>query len=113
MLIVFSSCKSEEDPLLIEYRNKAFHDIKIDSVKTFGFGLALPPRDSLDWSEENKKTAIYKKYGLYNKNLGCIVGDKKLEEATNEYRKITAIYLEKRNGKGWQKRLQTEADNIK
>jgi len=112
VLIVFLSCKSEENSLLIEYRNMALLDIKTDSVKTFGFGLPLPPRDSLELLKENKKTAIYKKYGLYSKNLGCIVGDKELDEATNEYRKITDIYLEKRNGKAWRERLKEEVNNI-
>jgi len=49
---------------------------------------------------------------LYSKNLGCIVGDKELDEATNEYRKITDIYLEKRNGKAWRERLNEEVNNI-
>jgi len=113
ILIVFLSCKSEESPLVTEYRNMAFHDIEADSVKTFGFGLPLPPRDSLELSRNNRKTAIYQKYGLYIKNLGCIVGDKELDAAANEYRKITDVYLEKRNGKGWEEKMSIEVNNLK
>lgn len=113
ILIIVLSCKSEESPLLIEFRNMAFHDIEVDSVKTFGFGLPLPPRDSLELLRDMKKMAIYHKYGLHDKNLGCIVGDKELEEAANEYRKITDAYLEKRNGKEWKEKMKIELNNIK
>ncbi|RZJ54712.1 MAG: hypothetical protein EOO44_03950 [Flavobacterium sp.] len=113
ILVIFLSCKSEEKPLLIEYRNMALHDIKADSIKKFGFGLPLPPRDSIEMYRNNQKKDIYKKYGLYIKNLGCVVGLKELDEASNEYRKITDVYLEKRNGKRWEEKMKTELDNVK
>lgn len=97
---------------MTEYRDMAFHDIETDSVKTFGFGLPLPPKDSLQLLRNNKRLTIYKKYGLYVKNLGCIIGDKELDEATDEYKKITNPYLEKRNGKGWREKLKKEIKSI-
>jgi hypothetical protein len=109
-LIVFSSC--EDSALLAEYKNKAIHDIKVDSVKVFGFGLTLPPLDSSGLLKNNKKISIYKKYGLFRKNLGCTVGDRELDEATSEYYKITDIYLEDRNGKGWKEKMQKEINDI-
>lgn len=105
-------CKPKSNSLLTEYKNKAYNDIKADSVKMFGFGLPLPPRDSLSLLRINKKTVIYEKYGLFKENLGCIVGDKEMDKATTEYHKITGVYLKKRNGKGWEERMQKEIDNI-
>jgi len=67
VLIVFLSCKSKDNPFLVKYKNQAFHDIKVDSVKTFGFGLALPPRDSLELLKNNKIENVYRKYGLFRK----------------------------------------------
>jgi len=112
VLIAFLSCKSEDNPLLVEYKNQAFYDIKVDSVKFFGFGLALPPRDSLELLKINKQVAVYTKYGLFRKNLGCIVGDKELDSAVIEYYKITKVYLEERNGKGWRRKMENELNNI-
>lgn len=97
---------------MLKYKNQAFHDIKVDSVKFFGFGLALPPRDSLELLKVNKQAAVYTKYGLFRKNLGCIVGDKELDSAVSEYYKITKVHLEKRNGKGWKGKMENELNNI-
>jgi hypothetical protein len=112
LLIVFLSCKSEDNTLLVKYKNEAFHDIKVDSVKLFGFGLSLPPHDSLEALKNNKRVNIYKKYGLFRKNLGCTTGNKELDHAVKEYHKITDSYLEGRNGKGWKEKMEQELSNI-
>ncbi|PIF32003.1 hypothetical protein CLU81_2515 [Flavobacterium sp. 9] len=111
-LIALWSCKSEDSSLLVEFKNKAYHDIKVDNVKLFGFGLPLPPRDSLELLENNKRINIRKKYGLVIKNLGCTVDDKELDSAVSEYYKITNIYLEERNGKGWKEKMEKELNSI-
>ncbi|WP_264535594.1 hypothetical protein [Flavobacterium sp. N1736] len=111
-LIAFCGCKSEENPLLAKYENQAYHDIKADSVKTFSFGLVLPPRDSLELLRGNKIVNVYRKYGLFIKNLGCTVGNEELDSAVSKYYKITNIYLEKRNGKRWEEKMKKELNNI-
>ena len=111
-LIAFLSCKSEDNPLLAKYENQAYHDIKADSVKNFGFGLVLPPRDSSALLKDNKTVNVYRKYGLFRKNLGCTIGDKELDSAVSKYYKITNIYLEQRTGKGWKEKMKKELNSI-
>ncbi|KAF2515506.1 hypothetical protein EYY60_02195 [Flavobacterium zhairuonense] len=113
---LFLSCKSADNPLLVEYKNKALHDIKVDSVKTFTYGLVfISPVDAERKNQDKityKRDSIYKKYGLYIRNLGCVIGDKKMDKATKVYHQMTDDYLENRNGKQWRERMDEELNNI-
>lgn len=95
-----------------EFRKDAMNDIKNDNVKTFSYGLPLPPKNQEQALKENKKDSILKKYGLHLKNLGCIVGDPILTKSQEEYERLTSPYLEKRNGKGWEEKMKKEIDDI-
>ncbi|MCV9930409.1 hypothetical protein OIU83_22305 [Flavobacterium sp. LS1R49] len=116
ILIVCLSCKSKEISLINEYKNQALHDIKTDSVKIFTYGLLFIYPDSLKAKKQllkqNKMNSIYKKYGLFKQNQGCVIGDKKMNKAIKEYHKITDVYLEKRNSKDWKEKMQKELDSI-
>lgn len=129
------SCTTLKDDSYKEILENAEHDIKVDSVKDFTYGLSfIKPmlserlRDTMsvesikvmdsinakfDKIEVNQKLieGIYNKYGLYKKNLGCII-DKQTSILSKEYKKITNPYLEKRNGKGWREKMQKEIDSI-
>ena len=96
---------------LIEFRKNAKNDIKIDKVKYFSQGLLLPPKSEIDAEMHNKIKRIYNKYGLNHKNLGCTISPI-LTKAQDEYKKITDIYLEKRNGKNWKIRMKKKIDSI-
>ncbi|WP_166921352.1 FEKKY domain-containing protein [Flavobacterium poyangense] len=115
-LIFLLGCKSEENSLFSEYRNQAFRDVEADSVKTFTYGLPFIYPDSVKAKKQllNKKKidSIYKRYGLYKKNLGCTIGDRELDKATKEYHRITDSYLDKRNGAGWKEKLSKEIDFV-
>jgi hypothetical protein len=105
----YNSKKYEENEIK-KYTNKAFSDIKKDSVRTFGFGLLLP-KDKNDLKKHSIKEAIYKKYGLYPLNAGCSFDDATLK-AIKTYDSISSKYLEKRNGKTWRLNLKRELDSI-
>ncbi|HEY1194096.1 MAG TPA: hypothetical protein VGE71_07995, partial [Flavobacterium sp.] len=113
---LFLSCKSADNLLLIEYKNKASHDIKVDSVKTFTYGLVfVSPVDAemkIQDTRNYKRDSVYKKYGLYIRNQGCVIGDKEMDKAVKAYHKITDVYLENRNGKRWREKMNEELNNI-
>ena len=125
------SCKNLKDPSFKAILENAPHDIKVDSVKYFTFGLpfvkpvfAKEVRDAIseksirtieniekisDRSQinQNLREKIKNKYGLYEMNLGCMI-DEQTSILSREYKEITADYLEKRNGKGWKQRMEKE-----
>ena len=110
--VVFFNCKSPDSPLLAEYKNQALHDIEVDSVKTFTYGLPfispIEAQRKIQEIRKHKRDSIYKKYGLFMKNQGCVIGDKKMDEAISAYHKITDSYLDNRNGKGWKEKMEKE-----
>ncbi|WP_281231349.1 hypothetical protein [Flavobacterium gelatinilyticum] len=110
--IVFFNCKSQDIPLVTEYKNQALHDVEVDSVKKFTYGLRfIAPSEAerkIQLKKEHKRDSVYKKYGLFLRNEGCVIGDKKLNEAISAYHKITDSYLENRNGKGWKEKMEQE-----
>ncbi|MFV5697044.1 hypothetical protein ACM55H_01630 [Flavobacterium sp. ZT3R17] len=115
ILVIFISCKSRNLELSLEYKNQALHDIEVDSVKVFTFGLPfISPVESeriVQETRNDKISDIYKKYGLYRLNLGCVI-DTKEGKSRKNYHKITQAYLEKRNKKGWKVKLEKEIDDI-
>jgi len=109
---VFLNCKSPDSPLVAKYKKQALHDIEVDSVRKFSYGLPfIAPFEAerkIQVAREHKRDSVYKKYGLFLKNQGCVIGDKRLDEAINAYHKITDSYLENRNGKGWKEKMEQE-----
>ncbi|WP_163396263.1 hypothetical protein [Flavobacterium limi] len=112
LCIAFFNCKSPDSPLVDKYKNQALHDVEVDSVKKFTYGLPfISPIESqrkIQEIREHKRDSVYKKYGLFLRNEGCVIGDKKLDEAIGAYHKITDSYLENRNGKGWKEKMEQE-----
>ncbi len=115
IVVVLLSCKSKEALATSENQKQALQDIKADSVKVFTFGLPfISPIESERKANEikqNKISNVYRKYGLYRKNMGCVVNTKE-DKSRKEYHKITDAYLEERNGKAWKKKLEKEINNI-
>ena len=99
------------DEILTQFRKDAENDIKNDDVKTFGFGLPLPPKNKNQEIVKVKTDSILKIYGISLKNLGCTIIPE-LTKATEEYEKITEVYLTKRNGKGWRIKMENEIRKI-
>jgi hypothetical protein len=96
---------------ITEFRKDAEKDIKIDNVKCFSQGLMLPPKSDIDAKIQSDIEIIQKKYGLNHKNLGCTISPI-LTKAQEEYKKITDVYLEKRNGKNWKIKMRKQIDSI-
>ena len=98
-----------QNQLVNEFRKEAEIDIKNDNVKILTQGLPLPPENEAQYDSIQK---IKQKYGLSVKNIGCIIAPE-ITAAENEYKKITEKYLEKRNGKNWRIKMQSEIDAIR
>lgn len=99
------------DEIITQFRNDAENDIKNDDVKTFGFGLPLPPKNKNQEIVQVKTDSILKNYGISIKNLGCTIMPE-LSKATEEYEKITEVYLTNRNGKGWRIKMENDIQKI-
>ena len=135
LLFVISSCVTLKDPSFIEILNNTPHDINVDSVKYFSSGLPFikpviseSTRDSMS-NEDLKKIdsigtihdsfalkqklieEIHKKYGLYKVNLGCMI-DNQSSLLRKKYREKTKLYLKKRNGEGWEEKMEKEVNDI-
>lgn len=93
-----------------EYIQQAKEDIKNDQV-TFRFtgGFELPNNDR---KMDVKIESIQQKYGVRNQNTGCIV-DEIDTKAQEKYIETVKPYLEKRNGKGWESKMQNEINKLK
>ena len=135
LLFIITSCATLKDPSFKQILDNAKHDIEVDSVKHFTGGLPfIKPvltsslRDTL--SAKNLKSidsislihdnllikqksieSVYNKYGLYSKNLGCVV-DKQTNVLSKKYKKRTKSYLRKRNGIGWENNLKKELESF-
>ncbi|MDW9382766.1 hypothetical protein [Chryseobacterium sp. JV558] len=93
-----------------EYIVKAKKDIKNDQVAiSFAGGFSIPAHDQQNLS---KIRNIRKKYGITYINTGCII-DPIDTKAQKKYTETVNPYLEKRNGKGWEERMQEEIDRLK
>ena len=99
------------DEILTQFRNDAENDIKNDDVKTFGFGLSLPPKNKSQEIAKLKTDSILKVHGISIKNLGCTIMPE-LTKAMEEYEKITEVYLTERNGKGWRIKMENKIQKI-
>lgn len=130
----FLGCANLKDSSLKEILENAQHDIEVDSVKYFTAGLpfikpVLAKEVTDKMSDESLKSIyrrdiildsiqikqklrknIYNKYGLYERNLGCMI-DKQTSILSKEYKKITSPYLKKRNGKDWRIKMEKELNS--
>lgn len=92
-----------------KYIERAKKDIKNDNVIfQYSGGFTLPEYDEKMYSEID---SIRKNYGITYDNTGCIV-DFKLIAAEEKYENIVKPYLEKRNGKNWEAKMNAEIKNI-
>ena len=107
----YAENKRNYDEILSEFLINAKKDIKNDNIKTFSFGLQLPPKNKTQEIEKTKSDSILKIYGITIKNLGCTIMPE-LTKATEEYNKVTEIYLTKRNGKGWRAKMRKELQKV-
>ncbi len=89
-----------------EYIQQAKEDIKNDQV-TFRFtgGFELPNNDR---KMDVKIDSIQKKYGIKSENTGCTI-----DEIDSKAQEKLKPYLEKRNGKGWESKMQNEINKLK
>lgn len=92
------------------YTKEAEKDIrKGQIVIRYAGGLSL----SINDEKTNKKIdSIYKRYGIVYKNTGCII-DRIDREAQEKYSELTHPYLDRRNGKGWEGRMEKEIHDLK
>lgn len=93
-----------------EYIQQAKEDIKNDQV-TFRFagGFELTNNDR---KMDVKIDSIQKKYGIKSENTGCTI-DEIDTKAQEKYIETVKPYLEKRNGKGWESKMQNEINKLK
>lgn len=94
--------KKEYNKWLPEYINQAKEEIENDKVIIEYFGL-------LSWCDWHAVDSITDKYGveLRGLNTSRLLSDQKARET---YLEIVNAHLEKRNGKGWEQRMEEELD---
>ena len=90
-----------------EYIEEAKLDIKNDQIKFISYGLQLPIYTETGYK---KIDSLYRKNGIV-KTFSCIIDDLDIE-ARKVYEDLTNQYLEKRNGKNWQQKMQLELEKI-
>lgn len=106
----FIQAKKEITNLENEYLKQAKIDIKNDHVSIkYAGGFELPMYDE---KTIHKIDSIRKKYGVTYQNTGCIIDNIDIK-AQEKYDDTVMPYLDKRNGKGWQHRMEKEIDNLK
>lgn len=93
-----------------EYIKRALKDIENDEVKEFHLG-GFMLLDEEEISFGVKRDSIYKKYGITLQDTGCLY-DEIDEKAKEKYYELTKQYLDQRNGKNWQEKLEKELSNI-
>lgn len=93
-----------------EYINQARLDMKQDAV-TFKYagGLTLA---GCNGNIEHKIDSITQKYGVTYVNTGCVFMEQ-LSRAEDKYAETVKPYLEKRNGKNWEQKMDKEIETIK
>ena len=106
----FIKTKKEIDKREKEYITKAKEDIKNDNV-TFeysgGLQIISDSQKILD-----KTDSIQRKYGISYKNLGCMIFPID-SEARQKYDETVKPYLEKRNGKNWESKMNAEIEEMR
>jgi hypothetical protein len=89
---------------MTEFRRKADADIKSGFINLeYAGGLEFP--DSRELMIRTEIDSIRRLYGFSYSNSGCIVSSD-LILAQAEYEKRTKPFLDKRNGRGWEKKME-------
>lgn len=98
--------RNQED----HYTKEAEKDIrKGQIVIRYTGGFSLP----VDNEKTTKKVdSIAKIYGIIYKNTGCVI-DKIDQKAQERYSELTHAYLDRRNGKGWEERMEKAIHDVK
>ncbi len=98
--------RNQED----HYTKEAEKDIrKGQIVIRYTGGFSLP----VDNEKTTKKVdSIAKRYGIIYKNTGCVI-DKIDQKAQERYSELTHAYLDRRNGKGWEERMEKTIHDVK
>ena len=106
----FHKQKIQYEKLEKEYVKQAKEDIKNDKVTyKYAGGLTIP---ECEQNIENKIDSINKKYGVTYFNTGCVIIEQEIK-AQEKYAEIVKPYLEKRNGKNWEQKMEKEIKIIK
>ena len=107
---IFIKTKKEIAKREKEYIIKAKEDIKNDTI-TFeysgGLQLISDSQKILD-----KTDSIQRKYGISYKDLGCMIFPID-SEARLKYDETVKPYLEKRNGKNWESKMNAEIEEMR
>jgi len=107
-LNIFFKVKSQVTESENKYSKQAKEDIKKDSIIFETAGL---PIFIYDQTTYQKIDSIRRNYGIMIKNTGCVVDIINIK-GQDKYDEIVMPYLEKRNGKGWRKRMDDEIDKL-
>lgn len=90
-----------------EYIEQAQKDIKNGRIIfRHAGGFAIPG----EW--DGKIDSIHQKYGIQYQNTGCVIEALEIK-GQEKYKETVQPYLEKRNGKGWEERMEKEIKMIK
>jgi hypothetical protein len=96
---------------LTEYKEKAAADIKNGFIELeYAGGLELPNEQELRM--QSAIDSVRKVYGFSYKNSGCIISSE-LIMAQEEYERLTKPFLNKRNGPGWEKRMEQQMEEVR
>lgn len=86
---------------------QARKDIQNDHIIfRYAGGFAIPR----EW--DGKIDSIHQKYGIQYQNTGCTVNALEIR-GQEKYKETVRQYLEKRNGKGWENKMEREIERIK
>lgn len=111
MIDAYRDNKKDFNNLLAEYQSKADADIKSGFIEIdYAGGLELPSLQEQKMRAEID--SIRRTYGLLYRNSGCIVSAA-LIKAQEEYERLTKPYLDKRNGLGWEMRMEQQIEEVR
>ncbi|MGE9310085.1 hypothetical protein ACLOAU_00440 [Niabella sp. CJ426] len=92
--------RSEFKKFLSEIKQQAVRDIQAGSIRYMSYGL---PHIDVNYT---KRDSIMAKYGMRH-TFNCLI-DQFTEESNAYYKQLTKTYLDKRNGKDWERKMQNE-----
>lgn len=94
----------------VEYAQKIGKDIAKGNFAWY-FVEGLPLLEDFDEEKRRKIDSIYAKYSVRKEFTGCIVMPFQ-DEFQQKYKEIAKKHLDKRNGAGWETKMQSEIENI-
>ena len=101
------------EKLVLEYRKKAEEDMRSGLIEIeYVGGLELVDPDLKVVRMNDEIDSLRRSYGFVYRNSGCVYS-KELIKAQEKYVDITKPYLDKRNGPGWESKLEKQIEQIK